>query len=169
MELSVDLNIDISDRYSYSINNNKSDFYIQVGISISNVNGFQEIFTTRLRRDIQSTNIKLPKELLGDEKELNVVVKSYLSVRQVDLQYKDKIKSNMTGIIDLVGSTAPPSGLNTDGMVYIGKVLDEKTLRVDVDGSGQMQGKAMKQYIEGISMQVATKLLRQNQGYGGLI
>ena len=40
---------------------------------------------------------------------------------------------------------------------------------VDVDGSGQMQGKAMKQYIEGISMQVATKLLRQNQGYGGLI
>ena len=40
---------------------------------------------------------------------------------------------------------------------------------VDVDGSGQLQGKAMKQYIEGISMQVATKLLRQNQGYGGLI
>lgn len=40
---------------------------------------------------------------------------------------------------------------------------------VDASGGGQMQGKAMKQYIEGISMQVATKLLRQNQGYGGLI
>jgi hypothetical protein len=34
---------------------------------------------------------------------------------------------------------------------------------------GELKGKAMKKYIEGISMQVATKLLRQNQGYGGLI
>lgn len=40
---------------------------------------------------------------------------------------------------------------------------------VDVDGNGQLQGKQMKQYIEGVSMQIATKLLRQQQGYGGLI
>jgi phage tail tape-measure protein len=40
---------------------------------------------------------------------------------------------------------------------------------IDVEGGGQMKGKEMKQYIEGVSMQIATKLLRQNQGYGGLI
>jgi len=42
----------------------------------------------------------------------------------------------------------------------------------NVDASGGnngMSGKQMKQYIEGVSMQVATTLLRQNQGYGGLI
>jgi len=40
---------------------------------------------------------------------------------------------------------------------------------VNAGGMGEMQGKQMKQYIEGVATQVAVKLLRQNQGYGGLI
>jgi hypothetical protein len=36
-------------------------------------------------------------------------------------------------------------------------------------GMGEMQGKQMRQYVEGIALQVANNLLRQNQGYGGLI
>lgn len=42
----------------------------------------------------------------------------------------------------------------------------------NVDASGgnnSLSGRQMKEYIEGVSMQVATTLLRQNQGYGGLI
>ena len=40
---------------------------------------------------------------------------------------------------------------------------------VNAGGVGDMQGRQMREYVEGIALQVANNLLRQNQGYGGLI
>ena len=68
-----------------------------------------------------------------------------------------------------VGGSGASSSMSKIGASTANANINFHISNVDVDGSGQMQGKAMKQYIEGISMQVATKLLRQNQGYGGLI
>jgi phage tail tape-measure protein len=68
-----------------------------------------------------------------------------------------------------VGGSGVSSSMSRMGASTANANINFHISNVDVDGSGQMQGKAMKQYIEGISMQVATKLLRQNQGYGGLI
>jgi hypothetical protein len=73
-------------------------------------------------------------------------------------------KSALSGVGSGVSSSMSRMGASTANAN-----INFHISNVDVDGSGQMQGKAMKQYIEGISMQVATKLLRQNQGYGGLI
>jgi phage tail tape-measure protein len=68
-----------------------------------------------------------------------------------------------------VGGSGVTSSMTRMGASSASANINFHISNVDVDGSGQMQGKAMKQYIEGVSMQVATKLLRQNQGYGGLI
>jgi phage tail tape-measure protein len=68
-----------------------------------------------------------------------------------------------------VGGSGVTSSMTRMGASSANANINFHISNVDVDGSGQLQGKAMKQYIEGVSMQVATKLLRQNQGYGGLI
>ena len=68
-----------------------------------------------------------------------------------------------------VGGSGASSSMSKIGASTANANINFHISNVDVDGSGQLQGKAMKQYIEGVSMQVATKLLRQNQGYGGLI
>ena len=68
-----------------------------------------------------------------------------------------------------VGGSGASSSMSKIGASTANANINFHISNVDVDGNGQMQGKAMKQYIECISMQVATKLLRQNQGYGGLI
>jgi hypothetical protein len=60
------------------------------------------------------------------------------------------------------------TGMSSSSMANSSIIFNVKN--VNTGGNmGELQGKAMKKYIEGVSMQVATKLLRQNQGYGGLI
>ena len=36
-------------------------------------------------------------------------------------------------------------------------------------GAGQFQGQQMRQYVEGVAMQVAHNVLRQNTQFGGLV
>jgi len=40
---------------------------------------------------------------------------------------------------------------------------------VDASGVNQFQGQQMQKYIEGVAVQVAHKVLRQNTAFGGLV
>jgi hypothetical protein len=78
-----------------------------------------------------------------------------------------KLPTSMAGISSQTNNAGRSAGMSTN--TTANSNMNFNIANVSAGDTGGMQGKQMKEYIEGISVQVATKLLRQNQGYGGLI
>lgn len=65
------------------------------------------------------------------------------------------VGQGVSGLSSMIGNSTANLNFNISG--------------VNASGTGQFQGQQMKQYVEGVAMQVAHQVLRQNTGFGGLV